>query len=209
MSQHRIAESRNPGTTARNTFIASSAARRWRCSAGWSCCRSWSASFSPRSASIRGISSNSVQRLIEHVWNMGFDAVRWLWRYFLLGAVIVRADLASGPPGQGAARAVSAPATMACKPLIPSVKSGIGASLLIRASALVAAHRVDRARNDPSRSRADRRRDAAGGAGAAESGRDRHSRSAHWDHFGPFWPCHCRRFGLAVAAVLRLAAGDE
>ena len=31
----------------------------------------------------------SVRRLIEHVWNMGFDAVRWLWRYFLLGAVIV------------------------------------------------------------------------------------------------------------------------
>jgi len=31
----------------------------------------------------------SVQRLIEHIWNMGFDAVRWLWRYFLLGAVLV------------------------------------------------------------------------------------------------------------------------
>jgi hypothetical protein len=31
----------------------------------------------------------SVRRLIERVWNMGFDAIRWLWRYFLLGAVIV------------------------------------------------------------------------------------------------------------------------
>ena len=31
----------------------------------------------------------SVQRLLERVWTMGFDAVRWLWRYFLLGAVIV------------------------------------------------------------------------------------------------------------------------
>jgi hypothetical protein len=31
----------------------------------------------------------SVRRLIEHVWTMGFDALRWLWRYFLLGAVIV------------------------------------------------------------------------------------------------------------------------
>ena len=31
----------------------------------------------------------SVERLIRHLWNMGFDAVRWLWRYFLLGAVIV------------------------------------------------------------------------------------------------------------------------
>ena len=32
---------------------------------------------------------NSIQRLIREIWNMGFDAVRWLWRYFLLGAVIV------------------------------------------------------------------------------------------------------------------------
>jgi hypothetical protein len=32
---------------------------------------------------------NSVQRLILQIWDMGFDAVRWLWRYFLLGAVIV------------------------------------------------------------------------------------------------------------------------
>ena len=31
----------------------------------------------------------SVQRLIRSVWDMGFDAVLWLWRYFLLGAVIV------------------------------------------------------------------------------------------------------------------------
>jgi hypothetical protein len=31
----------------------------------------------------------SVRRLFEHIWSMGFDAVRWLWQYFLLGAVIV------------------------------------------------------------------------------------------------------------------------
>ena len=31
----------------------------------------------------------SVRRLIVTVWDMGFDAVRWLWQYFLLGAVIV------------------------------------------------------------------------------------------------------------------------
>ena len=31
----------------------------------------------------------SVQRLIRNIWNMGWDAVVWLWRYFLLGAVIV------------------------------------------------------------------------------------------------------------------------
>jgi hypothetical protein len=31
----------------------------------------------------------SLQRLFRDVWNMGFDAVRWLWQYFLLGAVIV------------------------------------------------------------------------------------------------------------------------
>jgi Family of unknown function (DUF6460) len=31
----------------------------------------------------------SVRTLVQHIWNMGFDAVRWLWQYFLLGAVIV------------------------------------------------------------------------------------------------------------------------
>jgi len=32
---------------------------------------------------------DSIERLIRSIWNMGFDAVRWVWRYFLLGAVIV------------------------------------------------------------------------------------------------------------------------
>jgi hypothetical protein len=32
---------------------------------------------------------HSVERLLRAIWDMGFDAVRWLWRYFLLGAVIV------------------------------------------------------------------------------------------------------------------------
>ena len=31
----------------------------------------------------------SIERLIRSVWNMGFESVRWMWRYFLLGAVIV------------------------------------------------------------------------------------------------------------------------
>ena len=31
----------------------------------------------------------SVRRLVVQIWTMGFDVVRWLWRYFLLGAVIV------------------------------------------------------------------------------------------------------------------------
>ena len=31
----------------------------------------------------------SIQDLLRAIWNMGFDAVLWLWRYFLLGAVIV------------------------------------------------------------------------------------------------------------------------
>jgi hypothetical protein len=31
----------------------------------------------------------SLERLIRSLWNLGFDAFRWLWRYFLLGAVIV------------------------------------------------------------------------------------------------------------------------
>jgi hypothetical protein len=32
---------------------------------------------------------DSLRRLIEWVWNLGFDAINGLWRYFLLGAVIV------------------------------------------------------------------------------------------------------------------------
>ena len=32
---------------------------------------------------------DSIRRLFESIWNMGFDAINWLWRYFLLGAVIV------------------------------------------------------------------------------------------------------------------------
>src|SRR5580704_683509 len=32
---------------------------------------------------------DSVRRLAQHIWDMGFDAVRFLWRYLLLGAVIV------------------------------------------------------------------------------------------------------------------------
>jgi hypothetical protein len=31
----------------------------------------------------------SIERLVQSIWNMGFDAIRWLWRYLLLGAVIV------------------------------------------------------------------------------------------------------------------------
>jgi hypothetical protein len=32
---------------------------------------------------------DSVQRLIWRIWDLGFDAVRFLWRYLLLGAVVV------------------------------------------------------------------------------------------------------------------------
>jgi hypothetical protein len=31
----------------------------------------------------------SVQLLFRRIWDLGFDAINWLWRYFLLGAVIV------------------------------------------------------------------------------------------------------------------------
>jgi hypothetical protein len=31
----------------------------------------------------------SIQLLFQRIWNLGFDAVNWMWRYFLLGAVIV------------------------------------------------------------------------------------------------------------------------
>jgi hypothetical protein len=32
---------------------------------------------------------DSIRRLVRAIWEMGFDAIRWLWRYFLLGAVLV------------------------------------------------------------------------------------------------------------------------
>jgi hypothetical protein len=32
---------------------------------------------------------NSIRILILRIWDLGFDAINWMWRYFLLGAVIV------------------------------------------------------------------------------------------------------------------------
>jgi len=31
----------------------------------------------------------SLQRFLMSIWDMGFDAIRWVWRYFLLGAIVV------------------------------------------------------------------------------------------------------------------------
>ena len=31
----------------------------------------------------------SIRLLFQRIWDLGFDAINWLWRYFLLGAVIV------------------------------------------------------------------------------------------------------------------------
>ena len=31
----------------------------------------------------------SMRRIAQAIYDMGFDAVRWVWRYFLLGAIIV------------------------------------------------------------------------------------------------------------------------
>jgi hypothetical protein len=31
----------------------------------------------------------SIRLLVQRLWDLGFDAINWLWRYFLLGAVIV------------------------------------------------------------------------------------------------------------------------
>jgi hypothetical protein len=31
----------------------------------------------------------SIENLVTAIWDMGFDAVVWLWQYFLLGAVLV------------------------------------------------------------------------------------------------------------------------
>ena len=37
----------------------------------------------------------SLRRFIQNIWDMGFDAIKWLWQYFLLGAVLVMAVLSS------------------------------------------------------------------------------------------------------------------
>ena len=31
----------------------------------------------------------SLKTLVLRIWDMGFDVVRWLWRYLLLGAAVV------------------------------------------------------------------------------------------------------------------------
>ena len=30
-----------------------------------------------------------LRRVFETIWNMGWDAVHWLWTYLLLGAIVV------------------------------------------------------------------------------------------------------------------------
>ena len=32
---------------------------------------------------------NSIERLVRRIYDTGFEAVRWAWQYFLLGAVVV------------------------------------------------------------------------------------------------------------------------
>jgi hypothetical protein len=32
---------------------------------------------------------DSLRHLLLRIWDMGFDALRWLWRYLLLGAALV------------------------------------------------------------------------------------------------------------------------
>lgn len=43
--------------------------------------------------SVLGVSPydilNGLERLINRIWNMGFETVEWIVRYFLLGAVVV------------------------------------------------------------------------------------------------------------------------
>ena len=153
----------------------------------------------------------SVRELIERVWNMGFDAVRWLWRYFLLGAVIVvpiwlLVRLAKAPRGAVAAASSGAPALpeihLGRQELPRSQLSGYSST---ESAPVCGAPSVFGGMDCPAHGRADRR-DGAGAADAAESGpAARHSRSVH-----------CR-LGWAVSALAvlrgillrRLAAGDE
>ncbi len=49
---------------------------------------------------------NSIRLLFQRIWDLGFDAVNGLWRYFLLGAVIVISGLAVVADVRRAARAI-------------------------------------------------------------------------------------------------------
>ena len=49
----------------------------------------------------------SIERLFRTIWNMGFDAFRWVWRYFLLGRGAGDPDLDPHAARQRAARQVS------------------------------------------------------------------------------------------------------
>ncbi|SRR5579871_4645081 len=31
----------------------------------------------------------SMEQLIQRIWDLGLEPLRWLWRYFLIGAVVV------------------------------------------------------------------------------------------------------------------------
>ena len=31
----------------------------------------------------------SIRSLFQRIWSLGFDTINWVWRYFLLGAVVV------------------------------------------------------------------------------------------------------------------------
>jgi len=43
--------------------------------------------------SVLGVSPydilNGLERLVSRIYNMGFDTIEWVFRYFLLGAVVV------------------------------------------------------------------------------------------------------------------------
>src|SRR5258707_15516050 len=48
---------------------------------------------------------HSIRMLFQRLWDLGFDAINWLWRYFLLGAVIVipvwlLSRMFGAPPGR-------------------------------------------------------------------------------------------------------------
>ena len=53
----------------------------------------------------------SIELLFHRLWDLGFDAVNWLWRYFLLGAVIVMFELISPHPVSGTAQQTATTAT--------------------------------------------------------------------------------------------------
>jgi Family of unknown function (DUF6460) len=86
---------------------------------------------------------DSLRTLFLRIWDMGFDAVRWMWRYLILGAAVVvpiwlLLRLSHAAKGRSRFFRMSLPLTRA------TVQSGHGCAVSAAASAPTSASRLAR-----------------------------------------------------------------